>query len=371
MSPYFEGLLRWRLRKLLATSTVEEVSRRVNELLPICVDLLDQSAEGVWYIVQFAYKQAVDLRFDNVELIIRVVDFFGAAGLLKLCYEFIQQELCIENAVNIWKFSRTGAHKSLENAALRFLLANFQQVMRFSEELRTQLQAHDLDELLASDQLNVRHEEMVFEVVVGWVNEDRSRRSRHLFPLLCRVRFGLLPPGYLREMALVPEQRDLTSDWRVKSWTETAERFLHAVLQRSSPTPPPSTLATGPPAALPVTLPAEPPAEQETGTKMRSRYRSSHIPVDGQLLYSCPLTRPRQAHEAVLATGGWSDAPTQTIELYDCHADLFVDFPYVDPEGPRAYHGAAVLKNHLFIIGGITHIAGTDPHRKHSLMHLP
>lgn len=58
-------------------------------------------------------------------------------------------------------------------------------------------------------------------------------------------------------------------------------------------------------------------------------------------------------HEILFAIGGWSGgSPTNFIETYDTRADRWVKVEEVDPTGPRAYHGTAVVGFNIYVIGG-------------------
>lgn len=65
------------------------------------------------------------------------------------------------------------------------------------------------------------------------------------------------------------------------------------------------------------------------------------------------IARPRVPHEILFAIGGWSGgSPTNFIETYDTRADRWVKVEEVDPTGPRAYHGTAVVGFNIYVIGG-------------------
>lgn len=65
------------------------------------------------------------------------------------------------------------------------------------------------------------------------------------------------------------------------------------------------------------------------------------------------IARPRVPHEILFAIGGWSGgSPTNYIETYDTRADRWVRVEEVDPTGPRAYHGTAVVDFNIYVIGG-------------------
>lgn len=65
------------------------------------------------------------------------------------------------------------------------------------------------------------------------------------------------------------------------------------------------------------------------------------------------IARPRVPHEVLFAIGGWSGgSPTNYVETYDTRADRWVKVEEVDPTGPRAYHGTAVVAYNIYVIGG-------------------
>nr|CAH7722297.1 unnamed protein product [Callosobruchus chinensis] len=74
--------------------------------------------------------------------------------------------------------------------------------------------------------------------------------------------------------------------------------------------------------------------------------------IDGEVV-TPEIARPRVPHEILFAIGGWSGgSPTNFIETYDTRADRWVKVEEVDPTGPRAYHGTAVVGLKIYVIGG-------------------
>ena len=57
-------------------------------------------------------------------------------------------------------------------------------------------------QILSSSELNVDHEEIIFESLIDWVQFNTSKRSKHLPQLLPAIRFGLLPLRFVREQIL-------------------------------------------------------------------------------------------------------------------------------------------------------------------------
>lgn len=65
------------------------------------------------------------------------------------------------------------------------------------------------------------------------------------------------------------------------------------------------------------------------------------------------LLVPRLPYDILFAIGGWFDGSACTLfEAYDIRADRWIEFQCDDPNGPRAYHSAAVIEHKIYCIGG-------------------
>lgn len=65
------------------------------------------------------------------------------------------------------------------------------------------------------------------------------------------------------------------------------------------------------------------------------------------------LLVPRLPSDVLFAIGGWYDGSACILfETYDVRADRWIEFHFSDPNGPRAYHSAAVIGPKIYFIGG-------------------
>ena len=76
------------------------------------------------------------------------------------------------------------------------------QVSLQSNEL-LQLNVDELIELTASDDLNVKNEEIVFDTIVRWIDHDPEMRKDDIVPLLKSIRLGLLSTQFFVEKVKV------------------------------------------------------------------------------------------------------------------------------------------------------------------------
>ena len=65
-----------------------------------------------------------------------------------------------------------------------------------------ELSFEDLQAFILDDELNVRHEEHIFQAVISWINADPENRLEHLQGLLSCIRFVLMPGHYFKESVL-------------------------------------------------------------------------------------------------------------------------------------------------------------------------
>jgi kelch-like protein 10 len=86
----------------------------------------------------------------------------------------------------------------LESDARRFVMHHFVQVSQQSEEL-LELPVEELQAIVGSDELNVKHEEVVWECVLRWIDHDAENRKGHIVDLMKNVRLGLLDAQFFFE----------------------------------------------------------------------------------------------------------------------------------------------------------------------------
>lgn len=71
------------------------------------------------------------------------------------------------------------------------------QLVKESKEF-TSLDVEDLMEILSDDELNVKNEEVVFDSVVKWIDEDPPARKTYLLDLLKCIRLGTLSSDFIK-----------------------------------------------------------------------------------------------------------------------------------------------------------------------------
>jgi len=81
-------------------------------------------------------------------------------------------------------------------------MEHFTDIATKSNEL-LMLTDESMVEIISSDDLNVKNEEIVFESIIRWINHDPTSRRQHIAKLLRCIRLGLLSTQYFVETVKV------------------------------------------------------------------------------------------------------------------------------------------------------------------------
>jgi kelch-like protein 10 len=256
-------------------------------------------------ILEYAYVRNVEINQENVCQLLMSADYLIVPGLLQLCCDFLRRVMAPENCIGILLLVSGCLCSSFESEVRRFVMRNYVEVAKQSDEF-LELPPEELLALLGSDELNVGTEKIVWESALRWVNHDTENRKCHIAELLKRVRLGLLNPlFFLKEVMVHPYVR---GNFESLPFITNVIKFLY---------------------------------DSETIAQ-----KDGEVPTPD-------FVRPRIPHDILFAIGGWRrDRPTNDIEAYDTRADRWVEVEEVDPKGPRACHGTAVIGLNIYVIGG-------------------
>lgn len=270
-------------------------------------DILIQgiSSEMLKLLLEFMYSRKIIIGEDNVTSILDAADYLGIVSLKSSCCEFIESQIDPSNCIGIRTFARAMFCPELEQAAHQYLMRNFVEVSRVSEEM-LELSLEEALAVFGHDELNVKNEEFVWEASIRWIDFDAEVRKKHIVELLMQVRTGLMETQYFMEH--VKDHPYVHGNDGCRPIVIETLRFLY---------------------------------DLEVITE-----RDGEIPTPN-------IARPRIPHEVLFAIGGWSGgSPTNYIETYDTRADRWIRVEEVDTTGPRAYHGTVAIGQDIIVVGG-------------------
>nr|XP_057937278.1 kelch-like protein 10 isoform X3 [Doryrhamphus excisus] len=282
-SPYFGALfLRW--------STPGQMIYVIHGLTPHLMQLF----------IDFAYTGSVSVTEDNVQDLLVAADKFNVIGIVQTCSTFLTEQLCPENCIGIWQFTKNCHTPELQLKAYQYILYHFEEVAT-ADELR-QLSMPDFCDILDRDDLIVKKENIVYEAILHWIGHAPWERGRNLAVLLAKVRLALTSQEYITINVL--------SNQQVQNSRECLDMVAFAARVM--------------------------------------RHMTTHS-VSG---YCNLVARPRLPSAILLAIGGWSGpSATDCIEAYDVHANCW-DYLFDKMDQPRAYCGAAFLNDSIYCLGG-------------------
>ncbi|KAG7204994.1 hypothetical protein KM043_005379 [Ampulex compressa] len=284
--------------RALFTTTLHS-SEKTDVLLP------GVSSNMMNLLLEYAYLRSIDVTGENVCQLLITADYLNILGVLELCCDYLRKNLAPDNCIGVVRFARDYFCKGLEAEAYRYVMRHFVQVAQTSKEI-LHLPIEELRTLVGDDELNVKSEETVWELVLKWINHEPESRKDHIVDLMKNIRLGLLDTQFFLEK--VKDHSYVTDNEACRPIIIETLKFLYdleIIIEKDGEVPTPE------------------------------------------------IARPRIPHEILFAIGGWSGRnPTNFIETYDTRADRWVKIVEVDPTGPRAYHGTAVVGFNIYVIGG-------------------
>ncbi|XP_047464383.1 kelch-like protein 10 [Mugil cephalus] len=278
-TPYFRALFtRW-----------SDPNQKVFNMSP------DMTPDIMQLIIEFAYTGSVSVTKDNVQALMVAADQLNVMGVVQTCCDFLAGHICPENCVGLWQFTNVCSSTELHSKAFRYIIDHFVEVIYCKEFL--QLSVHELTDVLARDDLNVKTESTVYEAVVRWIQHVPEERGLHMGALFPKVRLGLLSATYIRTNML------------------------------------PCDLVKDNPECLAIVT-----------DFLAGKSTAKHLCKS--------FFRARLPNAILFAIGGWSGGdPTNAIEAYDVRADCWINVTN-NLERPRAYHGAVFLNGYVYCVGG-------------------
>ncbi|POI27595.1 hypothetical protein CIB84_008655 [Bambusicola thoracicus] len=153
------------------------------------VDLNDVSPLGLATVITYAYTGKLTLSLYTIGSIISTAIYLQIHTLVKMCCDFLTQEISVENCMYIANIAETYGLKTTKEAAHKFIRDNF---IEFSEtDQFLKLTFDQINELLADDDLQLPSEIVAFQIAIKWLEFDQ-KRVKFAADLLGNIRFGTI-----------------------------------------------------------------------------------------------------------------------------------------------------------------------------------
>ena len=179
-SPFFEKLL---------NSDMKESNERVIRLPTITES---QTAD----ILQFVYNGSVQITSqENAEKLIKAADFLLLSNLKTIAGKFLEQHMTSETCISMNYLAEQYSCEELVASTRKFINSNFTTVTASKEFLN--LPSSEAEKWISSDDIVIDAEENVFEIVLRWIDHDKSERSGKFSELFSHVRLTCVSRDYL------------------------------------------------------------------------------------------------------------------------------------------------------------------------------
>ena len=182
-SPFFEKLLR---------SDMKETQEGIVRLVIFTESVMAAT-------LQFIYTGDVQiLAEDNARDLIVVADYLFLEKLKLLAGGIVAQTLNTSNCISTFYFAEKYQCKDLLSNTGKFILANFTSIYASNREYVLNMSSREVEMWISSDGINVSAEEDVFEIILAWIDHDRSQRKRYFVELFRHVRLVYVSREFLR-----------------------------------------------------------------------------------------------------------------------------------------------------------------------------
>ncbi|KAL9952456.1 hypothetical protein ACROYT_G039717 [Oculina patagonica] len=150
-------------------------------------------------VLKYLYTGHVDIGEANACDLMAAADYFLLPTLKNLCSNVIAEALSFSSCITAYYLAERYRCKDLQIKARDFILANFVAVAETEEFLN--LSSTQVEEWISSDEIIVKGEEDVFDVVLKWIARDESR-NQSVSDFFRHIRFIYITRDFLFNVIL-------------------------------------------------------------------------------------------------------------------------------------------------------------------------
>ena len=137
-------------------------------------------------VLEYMYTGHVDINDHNVFGLLEMADFLVVPSLKKLTSDFLSGHLSLSNCIDAYYTAVKYQSPELEEKAKNFIFENFMNVTESADFQN--LSVTEVEEWISSDYITMNGERDVFQVIVKWLEHDKSRKQENFFLLFRHVR---------------------------------------------------------------------------------------------------------------------------------------------------------------------------------------
>ncbi|KAL9972442.1 hypothetical protein ACROYT_G018744 [Oculina patagonica] len=162
---------------------------------------LEETSKAVMEeVLEYLYTGHVDINEHNAFDLLQIADFLVLPSLKELSSKVILRTLTSSNCIKAYCYAMRYQCPELEKRARKFSFRNFMDVTQSDDFL--DLNVTQVEKWVSSDDIVVKGEEEVFQVIVKWMERDESRKHESFSKLFCHVRLVYMSRNYVFNVIL-------------------------------------------------------------------------------------------------------------------------------------------------------------------------
>ena len=157
---------------------------------------LEEASKGLMEdILEYLYTGHVEISERNAVDLLAMADYLIIPSLKAKSCEVIWQSMSHTNCLLFYYAAMSYQCTELQERTRNFIFANFMSVTGTDDFL--ELSRKQVEEWISRDEIKVKSEEEVFQVIVKWMEERESGEHEEFFQLLRHVRLMHVPRNYV------------------------------------------------------------------------------------------------------------------------------------------------------------------------------
>ena len=161
---------------------------------------LEETSKAVMEeVLEYLYTGHVDINENNAFDLIAAADYFLISSLKALCSNAILKRMSLSNCIAVYYLAVKYRCKELEKGASDSILANFAVVAETDDFMN--LSSKQVEEWISSNEIIVKGEEEVFEILMKWINRNESQKH-NFYDLFRHIRCIYVARDYLLKVIL-------------------------------------------------------------------------------------------------------------------------------------------------------------------------
>ena len=149
-------------------------------------------------VLEFIYTGSVEVTQENSKDLVAAANFLLIPGLKKRSVRFLKRQMSESNCISIFYFAEMYQCDELITKTRKFIHANFKSVAEMDEFLN--LEAKEVETWISSDNISVADEADVFNIVLKWIEQNKSERKAWFEQLFRHVRLIFLSRDFLLDV---------------------------------------------------------------------------------------------------------------------------------------------------------------------------